>query len=192
MDEARRAARVAAALLPMVASLAHAQTPLPTGFGPISLGSSWETVEAAGATTMLTRASGKWEQNMVHCGYRSARLSVDQGSLLVTAQHATVTELSYATPIRAGSDLMQAAALVIETYGQPERATLRDEFGTVTIEQSRARYVVLEYVGPVEARFSISGEPLWEHRIGIADRNRRRLENQTVRCAREREKAAGR
>jgi len=163
---------------------------LPTGFGTLTLGMPWSDVERAGGYTELTRATNDWERFVYQCGYRSAQLAAGQGRVLITAQDSIVTELSYVTPIQPGSDVMKVAQLVMDNYGQPQRATLRDELGAITIDQTRARYVVLEYAAAVEARFVVSGDPLWEYRISVEDGASRRLENRTLRCARELEKAA--
>ncbi len=167
-----------------------ADTAIPEGFGTLALGAPWAEVEALGGYTDLTRATSEWERHVHACGYRSAQVVLEQGRLLVTAQDSVITALSYVTPIRPGSRVMQVADLVIKSYGQPRRATLRDALGVITLDAERASHVVLEYPGPPEARFAISGDPLWEYRISIQDRAARRLENRTLRCAREREKAA--
>jgi hypothetical protein len=187
MLEVRSVAVAVAALLPAAAA---ATTPLPTGFGPVSLGTPWEEVVAAGQVSELTRPASAWEHIVHACGYRSAELRLEDGRLLVTAQDAQVTALSHASPIAPGSDVMQVAQRVVERYGQPHRTTLRDAFGTVIVEEARARFVVLEYDGPVKARFAVSGAPLWEYRVSVEHRDARRLENRTLRCAREREKQA--
>jgi len=166
---------------------AAAGTPLPTGFGAVTLGTPWAEVEALGGITELTRPASDWERLVHACGYRSVLLDVDQGRLLVTAQDSQVTELSYVTPIREGSDVMAVAQLVMQNYGQPRQATLRDELGTITLDPSRANYVVLDYDSSGKARFAISGAPLWEYRISLEHAAARRLENTTLRCARERE-----
>lgn len=163
---------------------------LPTGFASFSLGMPWSDVERVGGYTELTRPTSDWEKHVYQCGYRSAQLTLEQGRVLITAQDSVLTELSYVTALQADSDVMKVAQLVMDNYGQPQHATLRDALGAITIDQASARYVVLEYAGPVEARFVVSGEPMWEYRISIEDPNARRLENRTLRCARELEKAA--
>jgi hypothetical protein len=163
---------------------------LPGGFGPLSLGMPWDEARNAGDFTELTRPATAWEQHVFDCGYRSARFEMADASVLVTAQDHVVTALSYATTIERGSNLMKVAGLVIENYGQPRQATLRDELGAVTIERSRANHALLEYLGTVDATCAVSGDPLWEYRITINGRNMRRLENRTIRCARAREKQA--
>ena len=186
MAERSRALALACAL---AAAGAVRAAELPTGFGAFSLGMPWSEVERVGAYTELTRATSDWERFVYQCGYRSARLALEHGRVQVTAQDATVTGLSYVTSLQADSEVMKVAQLVMDSYGQPQRATLRDALGAITIDQSRVRYVVLEYSGPVQARFTVSGEPLWEYRISIEDASSRRLENRTLRCARELEKA---
>lgn len=163
---------------------------LPTGFAGLSLGMPWSEVERAGGYTELTRPASNWERYVYQCGYRSALLSLEQGRMLMTAQDFVLTELSYVTALQTDSDVMKVAQRVIDSYGQPQRATLRDALGAITLDQARARYAVLEYSGPVEARFVVSGEPMWEYRISIEDGSARRLENRTLRCARELENAA--
>lgn len=182
---------MAASMLPLQPAIAQ-KTELPNGFGKLILGMPWSEAQNTGDFTELTRPTSDWEQHVFDCGYRSARFELTDGSLLVTAQNHAVTALSYATPIERGSSVMKVAARVIETYGQPLRATLRDELGAVTIEQGRARHAQLEYRGSVDATFSVSGDPLWEYRITINDRDTRPSENRTVRCARAREKEAAR
>lgn len=183
-------ARLLALACALAATGALRSAELPTGFGALQLGMPWSEVERAGAHTELTRATSDWERLVYQCGYRSARLALEQGRVLVTAQDATITGLSYVIALQTDSDVMKVAQRVIDSYGQPQRATLRDALGAITIDQSRARYVVLEYSGPVQARFTVSGEPLWEYRISIEDASARRLENRTLRCARELERSA--
>lgn len=187
MTEGARRLALASAL---AAAGALQAAELPTGFGDFRLGMPWSEVERVGGHTELTRATSDWERFVYQCGYRSARLVLEQGRMLVTAQHATVTELSYVTPLTADSEVMAVAQRVMDSYGPPQRATLRDALGAITIDQSTVRYVVLEYSGAVQARFSVSGDPLWEYRISIEDASSRRLENRTLRCARDLEKAA--
>jgi hypothetical protein len=165
---------------------ARAQTPLPEGFGPLSLGAPWSEVERSASYTDLTRAGSDWERHVYECGYRSAVMEADDARVLITAQDSRITALSHVTRIEPGSDVMQVAELVMQTYGQPSRATLRDEMGAITIDRKRATFVVLDYDGAVQARFSVSGEPMWEYRVSIEHDEARRLENRTLRCARER------
>ena len=185
----RRTALPALLALLAAPALHGAGSELPTGFGPLSLGAPWSDVEAVGGVTELTRPTSDWERLVHACGYRSAMLDVDRGRLLVTAQDSRITKLSYVTSIQEGSNVMDVAKLVMRSYGQPRQATLRDEFGTITLDPTQASYVVLEYDAAVKARFSISAAPLWEYRISVEDGAARRLENLTLRCAREREKA---
>lgn len=49
---------------------------------------------------------------------------------------------------------------------------------------------MLEYAAAVQGLFVVSGDPLREYRITVVDGNARQLENRTLRCAREMEKAA--
>jgi hypothetical protein len=179
--------RPIAAALAAAATAVAASTPLPTGFGPVSLGTPWSEVVATARVSELTRVASTWERLVRACGYHSAELRLEEGRLLVTAQASQVTGLSYATPIAPGSDLAQLAAGVMRRYGPPLQATLRDAFGAVVVDEARARHVVLEYDGAVKARFAVSGAPLWEYRVSVEDHDARRLENRTLRCARRRQ-----
>ena len=127
-------------------------------------------------------------------GRKSSRrqqiLETEAGTLLVTVNGSVITALSRLTPLEPGSDLLEAAERVIDTYGQPEQATLRDASGRITLDRNRARFVTLEYRQPRPVEFSLSGAPLWEYRIAIQDPRQRWHENKTLRCARAREQAA--
>jgi hypothetical protein len=182
---------VAATLVAAATTAVAAATPLPTGFGPVSLGTPWNEVVATAGVSELTRATSSWEQLVRACGYHSAELRLEGGRLLITAQASQVTGLSYATPIAPGSDLAQVAAGVMRRYGPPLQTTLRDAFGAIIVDESRARHVVLEYGGQLKARFAVSGAPLWEYRVSVEDHDARRLENRTLRCARRRQDRGG-
>ncbi|MFT5448918.1 MAG: hypothetical protein ACI9DC_004104 [Gammaproteobacteria bacterium] len=173
----------------LVLSLAsHAQTALPTGFGPVALGMHWDDVQTNPNVIERTRLTSEWERLVYECGYRSAQLASGDARLLVTTEAFTVTSLSYVKAIEAGSNLMQVAQLVIKNYGQPRQATLRDALGTVTIDQAQANYVTLEYKGESRVNFVVSGAPLWEYRISVEAADPRRAQNRTIRCARTKEK----
>jgi hypothetical protein len=170
-------------------SVSHAQqsTP-PSGFGSLTLGMSWDDVQSSNELVELTRFTSEWERLIYECGYRRAQLAMGEARLLVTAEDFTITRLSFVTAIDKGSNLMQVAQSIIDSYGQPRQATMRDALGAITIDQSAANYVTLEFAGDSHVEFVVSGNPLWEYRISIEDGNARRVQNRTIRCARTREK----
>jgi hypothetical protein len=183
-----RAAALAVSMACLVFSMAGlAQTALPTGFGSLALGMPWADVQSDNKVVELTRVTSEWEGLVYECGYRSAQIALGNGRLLVTAEDFVVTQLSYVTAIEKDSNLMQVAQLVIKTYGQPRQVSMRDALGAVTIDQSAANYVKLDFSAANLATFVISGEPLWEYRISIEDPNVRRVQNRTIRCAREKQ-----
>ena len=169
-------------------TLSHANTTLPTGFGAVTLGMSWNDAQSANKFVELTRINSDWERHVYDCGYRHAQLTRDDSRLLVTAEDFMVMQLSYVTSIKKDSNLMQVAKQIIDNYGEPNQATMRDELGAITIEQATANYVTLVFDGATHAKFMVSGTPLWEYRISIEDANLRGAQNRTVRCARAREK----
>ncbi|MFT5173499.1 MAG: hypothetical protein ACI8W7_001676 [Gammaproteobacteria bacterium] len=167
---------------------AHAQTALPTGFGSFTLGMHWDDVQSSTGLVELTRINSAWERLVYDCGYRHAQITTDKGRLLVTVEDFTVTSLSYVTAIQKDSNLMQVAQLIINNYGQPQQATMRDALGAVTIDQSTANYITLEFGGDKPAMFEVSGAPMWEYRISIQNGDLRGTQNRTIRCARKQEK----
>jgi len=170
-------------------TVSHAQqSALPTGFGSLTLGMSWDDVQSSGELVELTRFTSEWEHLVYECGYRRAHLTMGKARLLVTAENFTITRLSLVTAIDKGSNLMQVAQLVIDSYGQPRQVTMRDALGAITIDQLAASYITLEFAGESDVEFVVSGNPLWEYRISIEDGNARRAQNRTIRCARTREK----
>ena len=188
-SQARTALLCAIAALSMVcAKSSHAQTALPAGFGSFALGMHWDDVQSNAEFVELTRINSEWERLVYDCGYRHAQISTDKGRLLVTLEDFTVTELSYVTAIQKGSNLMQVAQLIINNYGQPQQATMRDALGAVTIDQSIANYITLEFGGDKQARFEVSGAPMWEYRISIEGSDLRGTQNRTIRCARKQQK----
>ncbi len=164
---------------------------LPGAFGAFTLGMSWEDASAVGTHTELTHATSDWERHVHACGYRSARFEIDGTTVVVTTQDFQVTELSQTTAIRPGRSVQQVAQEVINAYGKPTQATLRDDLGAVTVDTARASHALIEYAGSNRVSIAISAEPLWQYRVNLVAGEARRLENRTIRCAREREKEAG-
>jgi hypothetical protein len=179
---------VIAALCMTYANQGSAQAALPTGFGSLTLGMQWDAIHANNELVDLTRTTSTWERLVYDCGYRHAQSNTANARLLMTAEDFTLTQLSYVTGIEKGSNLMRVAQLVINSYGQPRQATMRDALGAVTIDQSAANYITLEFDGPNHATFVVSGAPLWEYRISIQSADLRRAQNRTIRCARTQEK----
>jgi len=170
-------------------AVSHAQqSTLPSGFSSLTLGMSWDDVQSSNELVELTRFTSEWERLVYECGYRRAQLTIDEGRLLVTAENFTITHLSFVTAIDKGSNLNQVAQLIIDSYGQPRQATMRDRLGAITFDQRAANYVTLKFSGESDVEFVVSGNPLWEYRISIEDGNARRAQNRTIRCARTKEK----
>ncbi len=176
-------------LLAQAAVDAAAQSPLPTGFGTLSLGAPWSTVEHLAGYTELTRPATGWDRLVHECGYRSGVIALDRGRLLVTTRDFRITSLGRVTPIEPGSDIVAVAQSVIEQYGPPARRTLRDALGATTEHAPSAAYVDLEYDGAAQARFTVSAAPLWEFRISITHNASRQFEERNTSCAHERERA---
>ena len=83
-----------------LATLSHADTTLPTGFGAVTLGMPWNDVQSANKFVELTRITSDWERHVYDCGYRHAQLISDDSRLLVTAENFLVMQLSYVTSIK--------------------------------------------------------------------------------------------
>ncbi len=189
----RRAGRARAATGLLLAVLAGgaAGAELPRGFAGIEVGARWEEVAERFAARELEQPASPWDRKVSECGYRYLEVEAERGRILVTINGEVVTAVSYLTPIEPGSDILAAADLVMRTYGQPERATLRDINGQVTLDRARARFVTVEYRRPRPVEFTVSGAPLWEYRIQVEEPQHRWYENKTLRCARAREREAG-
>ncbi len=166
-------------------TVAATEKSLPAGFNGINLLDPWESVENGRSLEDLNTISSDWERYVSDCGYRTALLSTDKYRLLITANNFLVTALSFSAEIKPGSNLLTVANQIIKQYGQPKQATMRDALGIVTIDPGQTQHVLLSYKSTVHAEFSVSGAPLWEYRINIRDRSEQRIENKTLRCARE-------
>lgn len=183
-----RGAAAAALLLALAADAAAAE--LPRGFGDISVGDPWSGIESRHEFRALSDVSSAWDQYVHDCGYREVVLEAENGRLMVTVNDFVVTELTFVTAIRPGSDLLAAADEVMQTYGQPDSASMRDLVGAVTIDRDRVNYVTLHYSEPREVRVSLSGEDLWQYQVSVRLAQHRWHENKTLQCARARERAA--
>ena len=195
MKPPRRTLRTARFIstLPLLgaAALAFAQNPLPSGFGGVSVGMKWDEVASQFELQSLDGAGSSLDEFAAQCGYRTALLPVDQGKLLLTANDHIVTEVAYITTIKAGSDLVAAADLVMQSYGQPAQASMRDLSGQVTIDPGKVNFVNLSYGSKRKVEFSLSGRDLWQYQVSVTYEHYRWHQNKTLRCARdlEREKS---
>lgn len=175
----------------LVFALAQAQpSETPAGFGGITIGDSFEDVSAKFPLQNLDGLATPWDTYLYDCGYRTARLDAEKGELLITFNDFIVTQLSYITPIKPDTDLLAVADLVMQNYGQPDLASMRSLFGTVTIDKDDVNFITLTYTKPRKVEFTISGEDIWEYRITVSFERSRWHENSTTRCAREKEKQA--
>lgn len=177
------------ALLVLLAPPGSAQSALPSGFGGIEVGAKWEDLEGSFAFESLASVSSPWDRHARECGFRYLRLEADTGELLITVNDGVVTDVVYVTPLEADADVVAVADLVMQSYGQPERASMRNALGQVTIDRDDVSYVTLEYARPRPVEFSIAGPNLWEYRIRVRFEHHRWHENRTLRCTRERDKA---
>jgi hypothetical protein len=163
---------------------------LPTGFGGINVGDKWEDVADRFELQDLDSLATPWDTYVQDCGYRNALLKAEKGELILTFEDFVVTELSYVTPIKPETNLLTVADLVMQNYGQPDRASMRNIFGKVTIDKDQVNFITLTYGSPRTVEFNISGRELWEYRIAAHFPRKRWHENNTLRCARDREKVA--
>jgi len=163
---------------------ALAQSALPTGFGLVNIGAQWQEVEGQTQYDDLSDASTLLERLSQECGYKSARLNTDDGELLVTVNDFIVTNLNFATPLEPNSDLMAVADLVMQTYGQPKAAVMRDAFGKAVLDRSRVSHIELRYDAKNPVTFYVSGAAVWQYHISIQFSQRRWHQNKNSRCAR--------
>lgn len=190
-DGYRTARGIAAAALLLWHVVAPAQpNELPAGFAGIKVGDPFEEVAGQYPLQNLNGLATPWDTYVHECGFRTASLDAENGELLVTFNDFVVTELSYITPIKPDTDLLAVADLVMQNYGQPDRASMRSLFGKVTIDKDEVNFITLSYRAPRRVEFTISGRELWQYRITVRFEQDRWHENNTLRCAREKEKAA--
>ena len=169
---------------------AHAQSELPSGFGGISVGADWGDIESDFEFRRLDSSSTPLDRFAAQCGFRSLALDAQKGELLVTVNDFVVTDVAYITPIQPESDLVAVADLVMKNYGQPDRASMRNLLGQVTIDRDEVNFVTLEYRAKKAVEFTLTGREQWEYRIRVRYEHHRWHENRTMRCARELEKEA--
>ena len=183
-------ALLCAALVSAISWNVRAQSELPSGFGGITVGMPWEEVASAYQSKLLDSSSSALDRFSLECGYRTALVKVENGELLVIANDGVVTNITYITPIQPGSDLMAAADLVMNNYGQPDVASMRDLAGRVTLDRARVNYVTLVYGRKRRVEFKLSGRELWHYEVSIRFEHYRWHENKGLRCAREKERLA--
>ena len=184
-----RAALIAFALC-VTAAVPAQEKDLPTGFGDIDIGDAWQEVSANLSYEIIDSLATPWDLFLNQCGYFSLRVSADTAELLVTVNHFVVTEVSFATSIRPGSDLMQVARLVEKNYGPPERREMRTLFGKETGNPAEANFITLFYRTPHPVDISISGRALWKYQITARSPKADWYANKSLQCAREKEKQA--
>ena len=136
---------------------AAATTPLPKGFAGIEVGHSWGEVKGLYPFEDLATPTSIWGKFVAQCGYRTMLANLEKGQLMVTVNDHVVTDVSYTTAIEPHADLFEVADLVIESYGQPSAAVMRDLFGQVTIDKDRVNFITLEYDRRDQIVFYISG-----------------------------------
>lgn len=176
-------------LLALPTGPALAQSLLPTGFGTVNIGAPWDEVSAGFDYKDLSDASTLLERLNQECGYKTALVDSDDGDLLITVNDFVVTDLSYATPLEPNSDLMAVADLVMQTYGQPKSATMRDAIGKATLDRARVSHIELRYDAKNPVTFYISGPAVWQYQINVQYAQKRWHQNKNTRCARQRAKA---
>lgn len=165
-----------------------AQSALPTGFGLVNIGAPWQEVESKNQYQDLSDASTLLERLSQECGYKTALVSTDDGELLVTVNDFVVTDLDFATPLEPGSDVMSVADLIMQTYGQPKAATMRDGFGKATLDSSRVSHIELKYDAKNPVTFYVSGTATWQYQISVHYSQRQWHQNKNLRCARKKAK----
>ena len=173
-----------------LAPWAGASTTLPKGFAGIEIGALWDQVADLHDFQNLATTTTEWGAYVAECGYRSVLTSFDQGQLMITVNDSIVTDVSYITSVEPASDLFALADLVIQSYGQPDSAIMRDLFGQVTIDEDRVNFITLQYRRRNDVTFYISGRELWQYQIRVQLERYRWHENKTLRCAREKDAAA--
>ena len=171
----------------LIAGTTAATTPLPTGFAGVEVGRAWIEVQDRHPFEDLATPTTDWGKFVTDCGYRSVLATIENGQLMVTVNDFVITDVSYTTAIEAGSDLFSVADLVIQNYGQPSAAIMRDLFGQVTIDKERVNFITLEYDRRDQIVFYISGRELWQYQIRVQLERYRWHENKTLRCAREKD-----
>lgn len=181
---------VCAVALALASTVALAMAEPPTAFGPVAIDAPWSSIQGKFKYTELDPPVTAWDHYVHDCGYRAALIQAQGGELSVTADDFVITSLRFTTGLKPGSDLFAAADLAMSRYGRPQRATMRDALGRVTIDKDKVRYIVLQYGDPRPARISLAGAGLWQYQVSIESTQRRWHENKMLHCARERARAA--
>ncbi len=189
INNCARAAVIATALC-VTAIVPAQEKDLPTGFGDIDIGDAWQEVSANLSYEIIDSLATPWDLYLNQCGYFSLRVSAETAELLVTVNDFVVTEVSFATSIRPGSDLMQVARLVEKNYGPPQRREMRTLFGKETDNAAEANFITLFYRTPHPVDISISGRALWKYQITARSPKADWHANKSLHCAREKEKQA--
>ena len=166
------------------------QSALPTGFGGINLGDNWTEIQSQHNYQTLDEMTDSWDDHIRACGYETVLIETEKGELLVTVQNFVVISLSFSTAIQPGSDLLQVADLVMQTYGQPDRAAMRNLFGRIKIGKEDVNFVLLEYHQPQRVEFTISGRGLWRYQIQLRHQQFRWHQSESRNCARALDKKA--
>ena len=167
-----------------------ATTALPKGFAGIDVGRPWSEVKDLYTFEDLATPTTAWGKFVADCGYRTMLANLEKGQLMVTVNDHVVTDVSYTTDIEQPADLFAVADLVIQSYGQPSAAIMRDLFGQVTIDKDRVNFITLEYDRRDQIVFYVSGRELWQYQIRVQLERYRWHENKTLRCAREKDTQA--
>ncbi len=167
---------------------APAQSALPQGFGGIEIGARWLDIRDQQPADEISQVTTPMDGFAQACGYAVARIDAGVGELLVTVHDFIVTGLSYVSPLRQDSGVMEVADTILKTYGQPAAASMRDVLGQVTIDRDRVNFVTLSYRSANPVEFTVSGRELWQYRISVGFQHSRWHENKTYRCARQMEK----
>lgn len=140
-----------------------ATTALPKGFAGIDVGRPWSEVKDLYTFEDLATPTTAWGKFVADCGYRTMLANLEKGQLMVTVNDHVVTDVSYTTDIEQPADLFAVADLVIQSYGQPSAAIMRDLFGQVTIDKDRVNFITLEYDRRDQIVFYVSGRELWQY-----------------------------
>ncbi len=175
-------------IMVMAGDQVRAQTALPQGFGGINIGAPWLDVRDQQPGEEVSQITTRMDGFAQTCGYTVVRIDAGVGELLVTVHDFVITSLSFVSPLRQDSGVMEVADTVLKTYGQPASASMRDVLGQVTIDRDRVNFVTLSYHSPNPVEFTVSGRELWQYRISVDFQHSRWHQNKTYRCARQMEK----
>ncbi|NKC14764.1 MAG: hypothetical protein GKR94_22030 [Gammaproteobacteria bacterium] len=187
IDTAQQRALWTLALLAVITSSAYAQSPLPLGFGAVKIGQPWAQIENQLTYKDLTDESTLVGQLAQECGYRAVAVGTGEDELLITTNDHIVTELAYVAKLQQGANVSAVAELVMQTYGAPRSAAMRDALGQATINRSSVAHIELGYESEHPVAFYISGPSLWQYQVTIRFNRARWHENRNNRCVRQKE-----